>query len=363
MRKDLKIGMAIGALLLVVLVVYLAVPKSADTTDVAQDTAQVPEGQPAAEQQGEPAGNEAAPAGTPATVGELASSGSEANAPAAAEPADPFAPGADAADAQASAADAAGTGEGTNWAKLLETGEMPSRTITPTLSASSIVPPAAGNAAPPAGPADAPAAQDAVAETASDVTTDRGTPSGGAASPTTAKAEPDRTSLVVDERPAKRETPGTGNARTHRIAKGETFAKIAETLYGDQRFYLEIEKANPDIDPARLRPGMVINLPDVGAAKRSSGGGSPSSPDDRAMTAGGRQERELDPEKEYKVRPGDSLYVIAKRVYHNSAMSDEIYELNKGAIGDDPARVKVGMVLKLPPKPATEPAAEATSAR
>ena len=60
MRKDLKIGMAIGALLLVVLVVYLAVPKSADTTDVAQDTAQVLEGQPAAEQQGEPASNEAA---------------------------------------------------------------------------------------------------------------------------------------------------------------------------------------------------------------------------------------------------------------------------------------------------------------
>jgi hypothetical protein len=40
-------------------------------------------------------------------------------------------------------------------------------------------------------------------------------------------------------------------------------------------------------------------------------------------------------------------------------MSDEIYQLNKETIGDNPARLKVGMVLKLPAKPTTEPAASA----
>jgi hypothetical protein len=32
-------------------------------------------------------------------------------------------------------------------------------------------------------------------------------------------------------------------------------------------------------------------------------------------------------------------------------MADKIYELNKATIGDDSAKLKVGMVLKMPPNP------------
>ena len=335
MRKDLKIGMAIGAVLLVLLVVYLAVPKSADT-DVAQNT-ELTEGQPA---DGEQAPTDGAADPADAVPSDSGSTGAQvAGADQPQTPADqgrdPFAPNAGGSDAQATAS----AGEGTNWAKLLETGEMPLRTITPPLRASNTNPPAGGTPASP----DPAGSSDALAQTASEVTSG----SSPDAAPTTTNSDtgPSRTSAKTSDASSSRATAG-GDARTHRVAKGETFAKIAETLLGDERYYLEIEKANPDIDPRKIRPGMVINLPDISAARRSSG----SSSDDAAITASGRQERELDPEKEYKVRPGESLYVIAKRIYHNSAKVDEIYELNKGVIGDDPAKVRAGMILKLPAK-------------
>jgi nucleoid-associated protein YgaU len=326
--------------LLVLLIVYLAVPKSPDT-DVAQET-ELTEGQPADGEQS-PADGSSDPAD--AVPSDAGSTGAQvAGAEQRETPAgrDPFAPNAGGSDAQATA----GAGEGTNWAKLLETGEMPLRTMTPSLSASRTEPPAAGGAPAAQEPA---APSDALAQAASDVTS--GSASTAAPTTTNSDAESTRTSAKTSDAPSNRATSAGGNARTHRVAKGETFAKIAETLLGDERYYLEIEKANPDIDPTRIRPGMVINLPDVSTAKRSSGS---SSSNDAAVTASGRQERELDPEKEYKVRPGDSLYIIAKRVYHNSAKMDEIYELNKGVIGDDPAKVRAGMVLKLPPKGESE---------
>ena len=126
------------------------------------------------------------------------------------------------------------------------------------------------------------------------------------------------------------------------MEEGENFSTIARTVYGDSKYYLAILKANPDVDPTRLRPGTVINLPDPETVKRGTGGGG-NSGDSSA-------EKELDPERQYRVKSNDSLYKIAVERYGTSNMIDEIYELNRDAIGPDQSRLKLGMVLKMPPK-------------
>ena len=54
----------------------------------------------------------------------------------------------------------------------------------------------------------------------------------------------------------------------------------------------------------------------------------------------------------YTVKAGDTLTSIAERIYGESSDStfQDIYQANKELIGDDPNQIKVGMVLKIPPK-------------
>jgi nucleoid-associated protein YgaU len=59
----------------------------------------------------------------------------------------------------------------------------------------------------------------------------------------------------------------------------------------------------------------------------------------------------VDPRSEYRVQSGDSLHKIAVKLYGKIDMVDKIYELNKAAIGPNKAKLKLGMVLKLPEAP------------
>jgi len=133
---------------------------------------------------------------------------------------------------------------------------------------------------------------------------------------------------------------------THRVAEGETFISIARSVYGDIRYVDSIQKANPGIDARRLRPGMVIHLPEKNATTSN----------DSAATASARKSNSAKPAvslsaKEYAVQADDSLYKISMKLYGKGDKVDAIYELNKEKIGSDPARLKVGMVLKLPEAP------------
>ena len=68
------------------------------------------------------------------------------------------------------------------------------------------------------------------------------------------------------------------------------------------------------------------------------------------------------------VRGGDTLGGIARRVLGDSRRWKELHELNRGVIGDDPARLRIGQVLRMPgqaagPARQAPPAAPATPAR
>jgi nucleoid-associated protein YgaU len=52
----------------------------------------------------------------------------------------------------------------------------------------------------------------------------------------------------------------------------------------------------------------------------------------------------------YVVEPGDTLALIARKVYGDASLWQQIYRANKDTIGDSPDALRVGMKLTIPPK-------------
>lgn len=140
--------------------------------------------------------------------------------------------------------------------------------------------------------------------------------------------------------------------RTHVVQKGETISKIAQAAYGSPNYYPHIIRANPGMVAEKIKPGMTINLPaeaDVKAAATSAAASTSS-----ASPANGKADiasAAVDPRTQYQVQSGDSLAKISMKLYGNSMKWQAIYDLNKEAIGTDPAKLKLRSVLKLPEAP------------
>jgi nucleoid-associated protein YgaU len=149
--------------------------------------------------------------------------------------------------------------------------------------------------------------------------------------------------------PSARDT----SVRTHVVQPGETYASIAKAVYGNESYYPHLIRANPTIEARRLRPGMTINVPPSSEvrADTTSRPGSTGSPQAAAQSAA--PQAALDPRTEYRVGEGDSLEKISLKLYGKRDRTEKLYELNKATIGADPARLKIGMVLKLPEAPTT----------
>jgi len=155
---------------------------------------------------------------------------------------------------------------------------------------------------------------------------------------------------------ARSSPTSAGAPRSHVIQRGETFASIARTVYGDGRYYLQIQKANPGLEPSALKPGTRINLPELASA---AGGESRTSnrPSHTGGQAGANGVASIDHKTQYKVESGDSLYKIAEKLYGDGTRMDAIYDANKQTIGPDPRKLKLGMILKLPEQPTVASAA------
>ena len=117
---------------------------------------------------------------------------------------------------------------------------------------------------------------------------------------------------------------------TYVIASGDTLYDIAMQKYGDPKFVQAIQEANPGLDPARLRVGDRIVLPEPKKEKPAQA-----------------EEQKKRP-KVYVVKKGDTLIGIARIMYGDAAMYPRIYEANKDVLSSLNARLYVGMRLRLP---------------
>jgi nucleoid-associated protein YgaU len=249
-----------------------------------------------------------------------------------------------------------GPGRGVNWARLLESG-------TPLMSAGPARPdPNVAYMFPPAAPEPAEEAEPAVeAADAWSATSSQTPPSPAEAAEAVVEQWTDAPALAyvppmpqalrpgLADRPQPREgTSGISDrvpagTRTHTVQQGETLSAIAAAAYGSASAYPHIMRANPEVDPNRLRPGTVLQLPDPAAVRP-----------DMTTPAGGAGEAPIDSSREYRVQENDSLYRISMKLYGRGDQVDAIYELNRDAIGSNPDRLKLNMVLKLPEPPRNE---------
>ncbi len=121
--------------------------------------------------------------------------------------------------------------------------------------------------------------------------------------------------------------------RTHVVAPEDNFSTLAERYYGSQSYAGLLLRANPNVDPRRMKIGSRVRIP-------------PLNPDDAGAPA--RSEAREVGARRYYVQEGDSLYAIADAKLGTGARWSEIYELNRAVIGADPSRLKVGVALTLP---------------
>jgi nucleoid-associated protein YgaU len=305
MRRDSRLGMAIGGVLVAVLIAYAVVVPKSNKKKVVLDT----NGQQTAGQQTASAGESSVGGGALSATNTDAgssTSGGSAQPPAApsGEKSSPTSP----ADKDSESHDPPANGTSANWAALLAADHVNVpviRTRTPDL--------------------------------ANDTNGATGNISRGA-------GDSNNDSAPSAGRPKTSALPAT----SHRVTEGETFTSIAQSYYGDGRYATRIAKANPNIDPRRIRPGMTIHLPEKGdSASAESTNAAGKSP----RTSQGLVKVVADSSREYAVQSGDSLYKISMKLYGRGDKADSLYELNKSTIGDDSARLKVGMILKLPQSP------------
>lgn len=132
-------------------------------------------------------------------------------------------------------------------------------------------------------------------------------------------------------------------ATTHTIRAGETFSTIAAAYYGNAKYHKLITAANPRANSSNLKIGQIITLPAF----------DPKTEAAKTATVVSAAEKPVDAKKEYRVQAGDNLHRICMKLYGNPKNVDAIYTLNKAAIGSDPAKLKLGMVLALPAAPTT----------
>jgi nucleoid-associated protein YgaU len=286
MRKDVKVGLASGAVLLAVIIVYFS--SLSKTPSTAQ-----PGLSPTVA-----AGGSAGPAGHGTVTIEGETPVASANT------------------------GSSGTPGEADWTKLLGEGAPPSlMTHTPV-------------GAPDSGDETEPAPSAGSTDVFASSTTGESA-SGAASAGTTAVV------LTGPATPSRSSTPASAATNTYVVKENQSFSSIAKELYGSPHFYPHLMRANPGLDPLQLRPGMTIHVPDASAVKPTeSPVASQATPEATPAVATG----------EYRVQSNDSLYRIAMKVYGSPKQVDEIYQLNKSTIGDDPARLKIGMVLKLPSK-------------
>jgi len=136
--------------------------------------------------------------------------------------------------------------------------------------------------------------------------------------------------------PAKPKDPGPEDLprivppkfRQYFSVEGDTFATIAKKFFGDSEKWTIIARANPLMDPNKLRPGTVVMVPV-----------DPDNIQGRENLAGFQI---------HTIKSGDSLSTIAKQYYGKASLWGVIASANPEV---NPDRLKVGSKLKIPPAP------------
>lgn len=130
---------------------------------------------------------------------------------------------------------------------------------------------------------------------------------------------------------------------------------VAQRFYGDRTKWEAIASANPFFSPDKLKPGVtVLRIPR-----------DPSNIQGRLVQT---QPQEIEPPRQtqptdqpptapgwrtYTVQESDTLWGIARKMYGRGTLTGLIADANRDVL-PDPDRLRAGVVLRIPPAPATD---------
>jgi len=145
------------------------------------------------------------------------------------------------------------------------------------------------------------------------------------------------------------EAPPTPAANEYVVQRGDSFARIARTRLGAESRWQEIAALNPKVDPKSLNVGQKLLLP-AGAAKTTAPRAIEPKPVAKSLVkpvVSSKTEKSATSSRACIVQKGDTLRSIARRELGDERRWKEIASANPGL---DPARLAIGMRLKLPQK-------------
>ncbi len=156
-------------------------------------------------------------------------------------------------------------------------------------------------------------------------------------------------------KPAPRSVPKKPVAvwpRRHTIVAGDTLSGISSRYYGTSNSVGRILKANARVkNPRNLKIGqvLVIPAPRQPAKAKATKAHPAAKPVKPAAQPAPRPVKPDGPAvRTYRVRPGDSFYTIAKKMYRRPGRWKDIYTANRALVKNDPKRLRPGMVLRIP---------------
>jgi nucleoid-associated protein YgaU len=145
--------------------------------------------------------------------------------------------------------------------------------------------------------------------------------------------------------------PTAAQDKPYVVAPDDSFWSISEKAYGSGSYYRALFQYNRDRYPNAddVRPGSVLDIPPLDVLKRqfpeltsgaddsqAGGNAAPAGPPQAAATAA-----------TYVVQEGDTLFEIARRQLGKASRWTELYELNRGVLGDNLEHLRPGVELRL----------------
>ncbi len=140
--------------------------------------------------------------------------------------------------------------------------------------------------------------------------------------------------------------PDRSAGSNYEVKASDSLRSIALEQYGDAQYWPMILRANPEVNPLKLKVGDKLYLPPLDEIQS---GVSPTTP--RKSPVERAAQPPAQPTSVYLTKEGDTLPYIAKQLYGDSRRWREIYDLNRDQL-ETPSAIRRGMRLKLPEAPA-----------
>jgi len=157
------------------------------------------------------------------------------------------------------------------------------------------------------------------------------------------RTEPMVTANVDRRAPSKPQPP----MKFHVIQPGDNYYALAKKYYGNVKHTSLIIEANPDKDPRKLLVGMKVKIPHLPNSSSGLDSGITAAGSPRQPRAIAEPVPSIPQGRAYEVKEGENWSILARRFYGDSSRWPELYELNRERVPQRD-RLLAGTIIEIP---------------